>query len=150
MYLTVIATNTFIICIIALTFTSDQASCLPDITTMLSDIVEKDVSSPAKAPAPPTAPSHGFPAPKMRSKFKSSRQKTDRAAPSTWAIATAASTVLDQSIDSENRNVITKMSPQEILEEQADIEEKLGPKMVEFLRKRAETSAARDVSRVRC
>ncbi|TIA90926.1 hypothetical protein E3P99_01285 [Wallemia hederae] len=121
-----------------------DTSCLPDITTMLSDIVEKDVSSPAKAPAPPTAPSHGFPAPKMRSKFKSSRQKTDAAAPSTSAIATAASTVSDQSIDSENRNVLAKMSQQEILEEQADIEEKLGPKMVEFLRKRAEKSAARD------
>lgn len=112
------------------------------ITTMLSDIVEKDVNSPAKAPAPPTAPSTGFPTPQVRSKFMTSRQKVDNAAPSTSAIETAASSIGDQSIDSENRDVIAKMSPKEVSQEQADIEEKLGPKMVDFLRKRAEKSSS--------
>ncbi|TIB42125.1 hypothetical protein E3P86_00520 [Wallemia ichthyophaga] len=115
---------------------------------MVVDIVEKDSTSTAKAPAPPTAPTKGFPTPKIRSKFKSSKRKADEAAPSTSATATAttaASSTGDSSIDSENRNVISKMSQQEISHEQADIEEKLGPKMVEFLRKRAQKSGSGDV-----
>lgn len=108
---------------------------------MLSDIVEKDVNShaaaPAPAPSPPSAPVTGFPIPKIRSQFKKSRKKTEEPIAGTSAIANAASAVQDQSIDAENRNLIAKMSKDEILQEQEDIEEKLGAKMVEFLRKRA-------------
>ncbi|TIB76930.1 hypothetical protein E3Q23_01597 [Wallemia mellicola] len=106
---------------------------------MLSDIVEKDVNSHAEAPAPapPSAPVTGFPIPKIRSQFKKSRKKTEEPVAGTSAIANAASAVHDQSIDAENRNLIAKMSKEEILQEQEDIEEKLGAKMVEFLRKRA-------------
>ena len=121
---------------------------------MLKDIIEKDIKDDSEPPKPTKLPiinQSGFPQPKRRtnkpSSFKSSRnQSTVPSASTSTSKLDAPKSISNlnnngiNDIDTSNRSLLDNMSQEEILQEKEDIEAKLGPDLVEFIKNRSKVS----------